>query len=42
MNFYSHRSLLNDEIKEPTNQEKEMVKLLFNHLLENYKFWRNK
>lgn len=40
MNFYSHRSLLNDEIKEPTNQEKEMVKLLFNHLLENYKFWR--
>lgn len=42
MNFYSHRSLLNDEIKEPTNEEKKMVKLLFNHLLENYKFWRNK
>lgn len=40
MNFYSHRSLLNDEIKEPTNEEKKMVKLLFNHLLENYKFWR--
>lgn len=42
MHFYSHRSLLNDEIKEPTVQEKEMVKHLFNHLLENYKFWRKK
>lgn len=40
MNFYSHRSLLNEEIKEPTNEEKTMVKLLFNHLLKNYKFWR--
>lgn len=38
MNFYSHRSLLNDEIKEPTEPEKQMVKFLFKYLLETYKF----
>lgn len=38
MHFYSHRSLLNDEIKEPTEPEKQMVKFLFKHLLETYKF----
>ena len=40
MHFYSHRSLLSDEIKEPTEQEKQMVKYLLNYLLDTYKFWR--
>lgn len=40
MNFYSHRTLLNEEIKEPTEPEKQMVKLLFNHLIDNSKFWK--
>lgn len=40
MNFYSHRSVLNDEVKEPTEAEKQTVKLLFNHLIDNAKFWK--
>ncbi|WP_310605304.1 hypothetical protein [Anaerosporobacter sp.] len=40
MNYYSHRTLLNEEIKEPTEPEKQMVKLLFNHLIDNSKFWK--
>ena len=40
MNFYSHRTLLNDEVKEPTEPEKQTVKLLFNHLIDNAKFWK--
>lgn len=40
MNFYSHRTLLNEEIREPTEPEKRMVELLFNHLINNSKFWR--
>ena len=38
MNFYSHRTLVNEEIKEPTEAEKQMVKLLFNYLIDNAKF----
>lgn len=40
MNFYSHRTLLNEEIREPTEPEKRMVELLFNHLIDNSKFWK--
>jgi len=40
MNFYSHRSLSIDEIREPTQPEKETIKLLFNHLIDNAKFWK--
>lgn len=40
MNFYSHRTLLNEEVKEPTEAEKQTVKLLFNHLIDNAKFWK--
>lgn len=40
MNFYSHRTLLNEEIREPTEAEKQTVKLLFNHLIDNSKFWK--
>lgn len=40
MNFYSHRTLLNEEVKEPTEPEKQMVKLLFNYLIDNSKFWK--
>ena len=40
MNFYSHRTLLNDEVRKPTEPEKQTVKLLFNHLIDNAKFWK--
>lgn len=40
MNFYSHQTLINEEIREPSQPEKQMVKLLFNHLLDNAKFWK--
>ena len=40
MNFYSHRTLLNEEMREPTEPEKQIIKLLFNHLLDNSKFWK--
>lgn len=42
MNFYSHRTLLNEEIRQPSEPEKETVKLLFNHLIDNSRFWREK
>lgn len=40
MNFYSHRTLSNEEIREPSQPEKEMLKLVFNHLIDNAKFWK--
>lgn len=40
MNFYSHRTLLNEEVKEPTDAEKQTVKFLFNYLIDNSKFWK--
>lgn len=40
MNFYSHRTLLNEEVKEPTEAEKQTVKVLFEHLIDNAKFWK--
>ena len=40
MNFYSHRTLLNEEVKEPTEAEKQTVKVLLEHLIDNAKFWK--
>jgi wobble nucleotide-excising tRNase len=40
MNFYSHSSLSNEQIAEPTDPEKQTVKFLFNHLLNESKFWQ--
>ncbi len=40
MNFYSHGALLNEEVKEPTAPEKQTVKFLFEHLIDNAKFWK--
>lgn len=40
MNFYSHKTLSNEEIREPSQPEKEMLKLVFNHLIDNAKFWK--
>ena len=38
MNFYSHQSLINETIAEPTEQEKQIVKYLYNHLINEAKF----
>jgi wobble nucleotide-excising tRNase len=40
MNFYSHSSLSNEQIAEPTDPEKQTVRLLFNHLINESKFWK--
>ncbi len=38
MHFYSHRSLSSEEVAEPTGPEKQIVKFLLDHLLNNYGF----
>lgn len=40
MNFYSHRTLSNEEVAEPTEPEKQTVKLLLQHLKDTYGFWK--
>lgn len=40
MNFYSHRTLSNEEVAEPTEPEKQTVNLLLNHLKNEYGFWQ--
>lgn len=40
MNFYSHRTLSNEEVAEPTEPEKQTVKLLLEHLKDTYGFWK--
>ena len=40
MNFYSHLTLTHEEISELSEPDKEMVKLLFNHLIDNSKFYK--
>lgn len=40
MNFYSHRTLSNEEVAEPTEPEKQTVNLLLNHLKNKYGFWQ--
>ena len=40
MQFYSHRTLSNEEVREPTEPEKQTVNLLLTHLTDNYNFWK--
>lgn len=40
MTFYSHSSLSSEQIAEPTDPEKQTVKLLFNHLINESKYWK--
>jgi wobble nucleotide-excising tRNase len=40
MTFYSHSSLSSEQISEPTEPEKQIVKLLFNHLINESKYWK--
>ncbi len=37
--FTSHSTLSNETVAEPTDPEKQTVKLLLEHLIENYNFW---
>nr|WP_314232240.1 anticodon nuclease [uncultured Moraxella sp.] len=39
MTFYSHSTLVNESIVEPTEPEKKTVEFLLNHLTTNYNFW---
>ena len=38
--FTSHSTLANEIVAEPTSQEKQTVKLLLEHLINNYGFWK--
>lgn len=38
--FTSHRTLSNEEIAEPTEPEKQIVKFLLDNLINNYGFWQ--
>ena len=38
--FTSHSTLSNEVVAEPTPQEKQTVKFLFDHLLNNYGYWQ--
>lgn len=38
--FTSHSTLANEIVAEPTPQEKQTVKLLLEHLINNYSFWK--
>lgn len=38
--FTSHSTLSNEAVAVPTEQEKNMVALLLNHLVTNYRFWK--
>ncbi|UCN00155.1 AAA family ATPase [Sulfurimonas sp. SWIR-19] len=40
MTFYSHSSLSSEQIAEPTEPEKQTVKLLFNYLINESKYWK--
>ncbi|MBG8719016.1 anticodon nuclease [Neisseria meningitidis] len=40
INFTSHSTLSNEAFAEPTPQEQETVKLLLQHLLDNYNFFK--
>lgn len=40
IHFTSHRTLSGEEIAEPTDPEKQTVKLLLKNLVDNYGFWQ--
>lgn len=40
LQFTSHSTLSNEAVAEPTEAEKQTVKLLLNHLIDNSKYWK--
>lgn len=40
MQFSSHSNLSGEQVREPTTQEKQTVKLLFDNLISNYGYWQ--
>jgi len=38
--FSSHSSLSNEEVRDPTGPEKQTVKFLLDHLINNYGYWK--
>lgn len=40
LHFTSHSTLSNQTVADPTFEEKQIVKLLLNHLCDNYRFWQ--
>ncbi|MGA1340936.1 MAG: anticodon nuclease, partial [Flavobacteriaceae bacterium] len=38
--FTSHSTLSNEAVAEPTEQEKQTVRFLLNHLKNTYRFWQ--
>ncbi len=40
MQFSSHSTLSGEQVREPTEPEKQTVKLLFNNLIDHYGYWR--
>lgn len=39
-NHYSHHDLPHEEVAEPTEQQKEDIKILLNNLIHNYSYWQ--
>lgn len=42
LNFTSHSTLSDEAVADPSPQEKAMVKLLLDHLIDNYGYWQQK
>lgn len=40
MNFTSHSTLSNEQVADPTEPEKQIVKFLLNNLVNNYAYWQ--
>ncbi|MCB4919345.1 AAA family ATPase [Brucella intermedia] len=40
INTFSHSSLSTDQVRDPTPQEKQTVKLLLDNLINNYGYWK--
>jgi hypothetical protein len=40
INTFSHSSLSTDQVRDPTPQEKQTVKLLLENLINNYGYWK--
>ena len=42
MPFSAHRTLSSEEVAQPSEPEKQTVRLLLNNLIDNYGYWRQK
>ena len=40
IHHFSHKKLSNEEIREPTEKEKQIVNFLLNYLINEYNFWK--